>query len=70
MVLAQDRCEAVTNPIRWFLERLVYFYLWWTREAKKYRLAKPNIEPRCSRGHLMRRRENGKWVSDHSHYCQ
>lgn len=55
----------MTNPIRWWLQLAVYAYLWWTRERKKHVRPKPNTEPRCARGHLKRRRENGRWKDDH-----
>jgi hypothetical protein len=54
------------NPIRWWLSWGVHLVLWWTRERPKLCRPKTMEEPRCDRGHLLRRRQDGKMVSDHS----
>jgi hypothetical protein len=40
----------MTNPIRWWLTKLVHFYLWWTRCRRPN--PKPMKEPRWPCGHL------------------
>jgi hypothetical protein len=40
----------MTNPIRWWLTKLVHFYLWWTRLDRPN--PKPMKAPRYKCGHL------------------